>query len=489
MKKVISFVLALCMVILTVPAMSISFAASNDGPAVEIKNKVGGIYLSWEKVAGANEYEIYKQNSEKKWKKLATGTKCSYTDTNVSNAVKYSYRVRAVTAFGKSGYTTVSCIFMKSPAVKSLSNTATGVKIKWSKIDKADMYRVYRKENGGAYKLITKAPGNTTEYIDKKAKSGVTYIYVVASVKGDFRSQGSPEPKSITFTAQTKNVSAKNSPSGIKISWNAVEKAAGYMVYRKVSGDAQWKKIGTVKGVVKYTDAKCSYGKKTYYKVQAYVKSAEPGAFSDYCTVYTVNPNKKMVALTFDDGPYAPVTNQILDCLQKYNSRATFFVTGSRLNTYKDCLVRENKLGCQIGCHTYNHTTLTTASDATVQSEIKKTNDLVKSISGQTVKIVRAPGGSVNDRVKRLVAYPLVNWSVDTLDWKSRNTDSVIANVKKSVGDGSIVLMHDLYHSTGNAAVKIIPWLIDNGYQLVTVSEMMDAKGVDFHKGALYNRA
>ncbi|MGN1443092.1 MAG: polysaccharide deacetylase family protein, partial [Acutalibacteraceae bacterium] len=137
----------------------------------------------------------------------------------------------------------------------------------------------------------------------------------------------------------------------------------------------------------------------------------------------------------------------------------------------------------------YNHTILTTVSDATIKSEISKTNNLVKQYTGQTVKTVRAPGGSVNDNVKKVVAYPLVNWSVDTMDWSNRNSAATYANFKANVTDGSIVLMHDLYPSTAEATKSIVTYLKQNGYQIVTVSELMDAKGVRFTSGYLYNSA
>ena len=104
-----------------------------------------------------------------------------------------------------------------------------------------------------------------------------------------------------------------------------------------------------------------------------------------------------------------------------------------------------------------------------ITSEIEDTNRAIKRVIGKGSSIVRAPGGSVNGRVRNVVGYPLIGWSVDTLDWQHRNTARVIASVKSSVKDGSIVLMHDLYSSTGNAVQVIVPWLVNQGYQLVTV--------------------
>lgn len=458
-------------------------------PALSTKNISDSIVISWEKVKGAESYEVYKLGSDKKWVKKASSKKTSFTDSNVKNGNTYKYKVRAVSKSEKSGFGRIKQVFLKAPTLKTITNTASGVKLKWKNNASARTYRIYRKEASTGYKLIAKVKSETTSFVDKTAKNGVTYTYTIASQSGDYRSKGNLTPLKINFVSQVKNLSVKNSPNGVTLTWSKVKEAAGYVVYRKTSGTSDWVKAGTVKDAQKFVDKKTAYGKKNYYKVCAYVKSSSPGAFSDKVSVYSVDPNKKMVALTFDDGPYRPVTNQILDALKKYNARATFFVVGSRLGTYKDCLERENKLGCEIACHTFNHASLTSLSESSIKKEISDTNTLVKKYTGQTVKLVRAPGGAVNSKVKNTVSYPLVNWSVDTEDWKNRNADTTFANFKKDVKDGSIVLMHDLYASTGNAASRIIPWLVCNGYQIVTVSEMMDAKGVRMQNGGLYTRA
>lgn len=467
-------------------AAIVSFAEGLDAPELTAKNTANSIVISWKAVPGAEQYEVYTKDSNNEWVKTAVSEKKSFVDTKVKNGVTNSYLVRAIAQGAKSERSKIKQTFLSSPELKTIANTADGVKITWKKTSSADLYRIYRKDGTKEYSLIAKVFKDKNSYVDKTAKSTVTYTYTIVQQKGDFRSVTNPKPLKINFVSQVRNPSVKNSPNGVTVRWSKVSGAAGYVVYRKTAGQSNWVKAGTVKNALKFIDSKTAYGKKNYYKVYAFVKADNPGAFSDCVSLYSVNPNKKMVALTYDDGPYRPVTNKILDTLQKYNARATFFVVGSRLDTYKDCLERENKLGCQIGCHTYNHTTLTRASDSAIKSEISKTNNLVKKHTGQTVTLVRAPGGSVNAHVKSVVGYPLINWSVDTQDWKNRNADTTFANFKKSVKDGSIVLMHDLYPSTANASTRIIPYLVNNGYQIVTVSEMMDAKGIVMTNGGLY---
>ena len=477
-------------------AVAISFAfilsISAQGlvaPALSAKNTSDSIVISWQAVKGAESYEVFKLNGDEKWVKKASSKKLTFTYTEVKNGTAYKYKVRAVSKSEKSDFGRIKQLFLKAPTLKTITNAADGVKLNWKNNAFAKTYRIYRKEASTDYKLIAKVEGGTTSFVDKTAKNGVTYTYTIASQSGDYRSKASKTELTINFVSQVKKLSVKNSPNSVTLSWSKINKAVGYVVWRKTAGTSDWVKVATVKNAQKFVDKKTAYGKKNYYKIYAYIKADNPGAFSDVVSVYSVNPNKKMVALTFDDGPYRPVTNQILDALKKYNARATFFVVGSRLSTYKDCLERENKLGCEIACHTFNHKSLTSLSESSIKKEISDTNTLVKKYTGQTVKLVRAPGGAVNSKVKNTVSYPLVNWSVDTMDWKNRNADTTFANFKKNVKDGSIVLMHDLYASTGNAASRIIPWLINNGYQIVTVSEMMDAKGIKMQKGGLYTHA
>ncbi|MCR5791878.1 MAG: polysaccharide deacetylase family protein [Lachnospiraceae bacterium] len=185
---------------------------------------------------------------------------------------------------------------------------------------------------------------------------------------------------------------------------------------------------------------------------------------------------KKMVALTYDDGP-SYFTDDILDILKKHNQVATFFVVGSRVNTYKKQMKRAYDMGCQIGNHTYDHTILTSAGNAKIKSQIKKTNVAIKKITGEKVVIMRPPGGGYNSSVGKAVNMPMILWSVDTRDWATRNATSTKNKVLKDVKDGDIVLMHDLYEPTAKASKTIIPKLVKKGYQLVTVSELAELRG------------
>lgn len=223
-------------------------------------------------------------------------------------------------------------------------------------------------------------------------------------------------------------------------------------------------------------------GKENFYRV----KVTGTSLVSNSDSLYGIDPNKPMVALTFDDGPLTSVTTRILNVLEANDSRATFFVVGNRVNTYKSCVVRAYNLGCEIGNHTYSHQTLTVIGVSAMKSQINQTNTAVKNIIGVAPTLARAPGGSYNSTVLANINMPFIQWSVDTLDWKSRNASSVVSVIKNNVRDGSIILMHDLYASTASATETIVPWLISKGYQIVTVSEMMAVNGTKMQSGKVY---
>ncbi len=195
-----------------------------------------------------------------------------------------------------------------------------------------------------------------------------------------------------------------------------------------------------------------------------------------------VNQNSgelKMVALTFDDGPSAN-TDKILDVLESFDCKATFFVVGSRVSSYPSQIKREYELGCEIGSHTFNHKYLTSLSSEEMQNELDRTNEAVSKVIGRGTTCVRPPGGFYNDDVKSRIDIPIVMWSIDTEDWKTKNTQSVAQIATTGIQDGDIILMHDLYSSTADAVEMIVPALISQGFQIVTVQELLDAHGGAF---------
>lgn len=202
-----------------------------------------------------------------------------------------------------------------------------------------------------------------------------------------------------------------------------------------------------------------------------------------------IDPEKPMVALTFDDGPYPPVTKKILETLEKYDARATFFVMGNRIDSYSETAKMVFDAGNQIGNHSYSHKDLTKLDKKGIEQEVDYSNECINEVADVGDAFLRPPYGAKNDKVSQYVKVPMIGWCVDTLDWKSRDKDAVFEEVKKSVSDGAIVLMHDLYPSTADAIELIVPWLIDQGYQVVTVEEMFEAKGIELEAGKIYHSA
>ncbi len=199
----------------------------------------------------------------------------------------------------------------------------------------------------------------------------------------------------------------------------------------------------------------------------------------------SIDPTKPMVALTFDDGP-GPRTTEILDKLEEYNARCTFFIVGEMIDNHPEALQKMVEIGCELGNHTYDHTDLTGLSPDEMNEEINSTSEKIKEVSGVEPTLVRPPGGDVNQSVRDTVKYPLILWNIDTEDWKTRNTESDINAVMNGLSDGNIILMHDIHTESVDAALELIPRIQEAGYQLVTVSEMAAVKGVDLEDGVKY---
>lgn len=205
--------------------------------------------------------------------------------------------------------------------------------------------------------------------------------------------------------------------------------------------------------------------------------------------VPVIDPEKPMIALTFDDGPSSSATNRILDVLREYHSRATFFVVGNRLRNYPEVLQRIVSERSEIGSHTYNHKSLSLLKASEIRKELSAVDEYLVELLGQEAVTLRPPYGAINDLVKKTVNKPMIYWSVDTEDWKSRNTKAIVNNVIGKVKDGDIVLFHDLYDTTAAAIEIIVPKLIKEGYQIVTVSELFEAKGITLEGGNVYYNA
>lgn len=201
-----------------------------------------------------------------------------------------------------------------------------------------------------------------------------------------------------------------------------------------------------------------------------------------------IDKSKKMIALTFDDGPNYN-TSKVIDVLNKYDIKATFFVLGSRAINNKDILKKMVDSGMEIGNHTYNHLLLTKYDENKIRSEIEDTTEVIYSATKKRPKLLRPSYGSVNNKIKKVANMPIIIWDIDTLDWKYHNSKRITSRVVNKVRDGDIILMHDIYSASLNALSNIIPILQDNGYEFVTIDELFYYKGISLENGKVYGYA
>ena len=457
-------------------------------PDVTVSNVQTGVSLKWNQVEGAESYRVYRKVPGGSWKNLKTGlTELSYKDTTAKSGTTYQYAVRAYGGGVLSGYLkTEPAQYLCPPTVTAKNVSATSVKLQWNAVTGAEKYIVYLETADGD--LETLYTGSKTEYTVKKLTLGDTYSFRVRAVNEE-ASGARSKAASIKATYPAPDYTVKlKAGKGIQISWTAVDGAGSYRVYRREIGGS-WKTLKTTTST-SCVDTSGRAGVTYEYAVRAFELAKAGGVSGVRATgkkaVYSkVDPNKKMVALTFDDGP-SIYTKDILDQLEKYNAHATFFVVGNRVSSYASTIRRAYNLGCEIGNHSWSHPNLASISVKTMQSELSKTDAAIEKVIGKKTAILRPPYGSVDSDVKRYAGKPLIHWSIDTLDWSHRNSSKTISSVLNNVRDGSIVLMHDLYAATRTAAVSLIPTLISRGYQLVTVSEMAAYRGITLKNGTIY---
>ena len=190
-----------------------------------------------------------------------------------------------------------------------------------------------------------------------------------------------------------------------------------------------------------------------------------------------IDYNKKVVALTFDDGP-SKYTKKILDILKEEEACATFFIVGNKALFYKEELQRMLKEGSEIGNHSYSHKWLNRLSENEFKEEINKTQKVIEDITGFTPKVFRPTYGGYSDKLKTYTDLNFILWNVDSEDWKVKNTNKILNNIFKSVKDESIILMHDNHEYSVKALKEIIDNLKNDGYQFVTVSELLEIQNL-----------
>lgn len=212
-----------------------------------------------------------------------------------------------------------------------------------------------------------------------------------------------------------------------------------------------------------------------------FVSDASAGSFMDYRVIKQLSKTeiesdvmeKKKIALTFDDGPHEKYTPMLLDGLKERNVSANFFLMGKNAEKYPDIVKRIHAEGHIIGNHSYSHVQLNAMKELEACQEMTKTNRVIEGITGQTPDYVRPPFGAWSHNLDCITNMIVVLWDVDPLDWKCQNKDLVVKRVVSKVKEDDIILLHDSYLSSVEAAFEIIDTLEQEGYEFVTLDEML----------------
>ncbi len=183
--------------------------------------------------------------------------------------------------------------------------------------------------------------------------------------------------------------------------------------------------------------------------------------------------DRKMVALTFDDGPHPVYTERLLDGLKKRNVKATFFLIGKSADKYPELVKRMAEEGHLIGNHTMDHVQLNHKTYEEAIEQIRQSNQIISQITGQTPQYIRPPFGEWSKELQEEVDMTAVLWDVDPVDWKVKNTEIVVKRILKNARDGDIILLHDVYGTSVDAALEIVDQMQAEGYEFVTVDEII----------------
>ena len=382
--------------------------------------------------------------------------------------------------------------------IKATEVTDTSVSLTWDKLSRAEGYNIYIMQSGAdGYSKATSVEGaDTVTCTVGDLEQATIYNFCV---KAHYEDTESPEviPLENICTLPEKPEITRSSlddKGTMQLEWTKNEKANGYRVDIKKadaedfaesdaiiinSKDENKREIPNLDTSVKYT-----------VRVASFLSAGEEklvGVFSDTLDVDTSSPTfkagaidstKPMVALSFDDGPSDVAScERILDIMQKYGARGTFFMVGYNATQYPDNIKRKASLGMELGNHTWDHTHY---GENVTADDIKRCTDAINQIAdGAKVTAFRSPGGMTTETIlnelknEGMAAY---YWTIDTEDWNSRDANAVYDSVIGKVKDGDIILMHEIYDSTADALDRIIPKLMEDGYQLVTCSELVQAK-------------
>jgi len=477
-----------------VKAVYASYAAPKD---VKATPKTSGILLQWAAVKGGSPtgYEILRSESEKgTYKAVGTTKKCEFEDTKAKTGKTYFYKVRCYKYKVKGKGRTSAIVSaerlkprLATPTVTVKGNGIGSVKVSWKAVEGASGYGIYRAtKEKGTYKLVKTLSAKSRSYTDKGLDSTKKYWYQAVALESEtHRASKKSDPKgayaSVGAPASLQSTSRK---TGILLKWGAVSaEIDGYEILRREGSKGSFEPVGTSQ-TCEFTDKTAKIGKQYEYQIRACV-GEDRGAPSQPVDARRLDPKKPMVAITYDDGPSRDNTTTVLNAAEKYGAHVTFFVLGNRCAKNADLLKRMVSLGCEVGCHGWDHTSFSKLSASKLKKQLTDSSAQVEKATGFPVAVSRPPYGSVNDRAKKNSTLPFIMWNIDTRDWEHRKTAKTVSSALKCK-DGDIILMHDIHKPTAAAAEKIFKGLKEKGIQTATVSELAHYKGTSMKKGGVY---
>lgn len=236
---------------------------------------------------------------------------------------------------------------------------------------------------------------------------------------------------------------------------------------------------------------KVKYGDIVGYVLCDWISTLRPAEKNKSKPVRQIDKTKPMIAITFDDGPCF-ATPRILDTFEKYNSAATFFVNGKCVVRHPEMLKQIENSGCEVANHSWSHYRLPTQQKGIIEYEIRSTTEIINEYLEHKEKLLRPPYGAYNNIVletARADGLPIVKWNVEPKDWLTKNAQKTYDYILSNAADGSIILCHDQISSTAEVMEYIVPELIFQGYQLVTVSELFECKNIELLPGEVYMSA